>query len=375
MYYLTLVFIFFSMLLCVLCSALLAQQYGEIPNYDRYYAYDIPGKSGDQYVSDQRFEQQTFPPNQYDRNPLYFDRTKHLVDSPDLPIRPEPVASANYVQETPKPFLHKEDIFPLSNPVPAPKISRTETAVGFKGVFKREFEGYKLGMKRFYKWDKALNYTVALGGAAVLANTSIDQNFRNWYQDDVRSNSTDDFASGMKVFGEGKYLVPSVVILSIGFAYQFENNPYQAHFNTIQQWSSRSTRAYLVGTPTLLIAQLALGAGRPNDPDHGSRWIPFNDDHGVSGHAFIGAVPFITAAQMTDKRLLKTLLYAGSVLPAWSRVNDDAHYLSQVILGWYLAYISCRSISETINPSMPKGLQLFPVCDSQMTGIGFIYRR
>jgi len=65
----------------------------------------------------------------------------------------------------------------------------------------------------------------------------------------------------------------------------------------------------------------------------------------VSGHAFVGAVPFLTLAKMAEnQKPLQVLAYALSVLTAWSRVNDNAHYTSQAILGWYMAYESVDAV-------------------------------
>jgi membrane-associated phospholipid phosphatase len=106
-----------------------------------------------------------------------------------------------------------------------------------------------------------------------------------------------------------------------------------------------------------------------------SYWQPFRHANAVSGHAFMGAVPFITAAQMTDRPCVKGLLYALSGFTAWSRVNDDAHYLSQVLLGWYVAYLSVRAVSTTEAKSLlPRGLTIFPVSESGSAGIGLYYQ-
>ncbi len=53
---------------------------------------------------------------------------------------------------------------------------------------------------------------------------------------------------------------------------------------------------------------------------------------------------FIDAAKMTDNCWLKTGLYACSVLPAWSRINDDAHFPSQAFLGWWMAYCAATAV-------------------------------
>ncbi len=61
-----------------------------------------------------------------------------------------------------------------------------------------------------------------------------------------------------------------------------------------------ASRAYLVGAPAMLLMQNVTGGSRPEEMDHGSKWDPFHDDNGVSGHAFMGAVPFLTLANMYD---------------------------------------------------------------------------
>ena len=111
------------------------------------------------------------------------------------------------------------------------------------------------------------------------------------------------------------------------------------------EWGSRSLRAMAVGAPVVGILQIGLGSARPTVGD--SNWRPFRSVHGVSGHAFVGAVPFLTAGEMTDNLWLKSAFIASSLGSGWSRINDDAHYLSQVALGWWLAYLAVRSVDDT----------------------------
>ncbi|MGL6196450.1 MAG: phosphatase PAP2 family protein [Thermoguttaceae bacterium] len=241
---------------------------------------------------------------------------------------------------------------------------------------KAELNKYKTGTIRFYQWDTALNFSLALGCGAVLANTSIDDNFNDWYQDDIRNSGTDNTAKFFKTFGEGKYMIPSVIALGFAYRYmQIDYNMSGKHVSSIGEWGSRSGRAYWVGFPALLLGQIVLGASRPGENPWGSQWRPFKDNNAISGHAFIGAVPFITAAQMTNKIWLKSILYLGSTMTAWSRVNDEAHYLSQVILGWYLAYLSVRAITLTEDPKYGRGLTVFPITETNMLGIGVLYTR
>lgn len=113
----------------------------------------------------------------------------------------------------------------------------------------------------------------------------------------------------------------------------------------VGEWGERSLRATAVGFPPLILTQKMTGAGRPEEG--GSSWDFWSDTNGVSGHSFIGAIPFMTAAQQTDDPWKKTLLYAASTLVPISRITDGDHYPSQAFLGWWLAFSSVMSVDAT----------------------------
>ena len=50
---------------------------------------------------------------------------------------------------------------------------------------------------------------------------------------------------------------------------------------------------------------------------------------------------------MVESPLLKGTLYVCSTFVGFSRMTDNAHYPSQVFLGWYLAWASARAVSAT----------------------------
>ena len=205
--------------------------------------------------------------------------------------------------------------------------------------------------------------------AAPFANTQLDQQFRDWYQSEVRSSGTDRNAYICKQFGEGEYMIPAAIVAGV-VGNLWDDEPVAG---VVGDWGGRVTRAYLVGGPPMLFFQYALGGYRPSD-NLTSYWKPFSDtrDVSVSGHAFVGSVPFITAAQMTDNPLLKGCFYFISVLPGWSRINDDAHYLSQVGLGWYMGYLACEAVDETNHQN--ERFRIAPLATPDMVGIGLTYR-
>lgn len=220
--------------------------------------------------------------------------------------------------------------------------------------------------RNYYDCDTMakLAYSLALG--SVLANTSLDQDFRDWYQDDVRSTETDNFADFWKTFGEGHLFIPSFACLALAGKF-VEDLPI---LGTAGEFGARTTRAYLVGAPPMLLMQFVLGASRPEETNHDSYWDPFQDTNSVSGHAFVGAVPFIAAADMTDSFLLKSGLYACSTLTGFSRINDDCHYLSQVILGWWMAYLACEAVDDTQRNR--HGISFMPIASTDAVGFAAV---
>jgi hypothetical protein len=197
----------------------------------------------------------------------------------------------------------------------------------------------KTDFGNFY-WDRSnlIKLGIGVAGAAVFANTGMDRYIRNKYQDDLRSPGTDDATKPFNISANGITLVLAPAYLGAYGAGKLLNNA------TLVEWAENSFRATLVGAPALLVLAAVTGGDRPTEG--GSNWGAFNNFHGVSGHAYFTAVPFITAAKMSEKNYQKVIFYGLSTLTGISRVNDDKHYFSHVALGWYLAYLSCAVVEK-----------------------------
>ena len=219
------------------------------------------------------------------------------------------------------------------------------------GIWERTRNGYsdqlrrlKEDYKTFYLGPNLLYVGIAVAVAAPIANTRADHAIRNWYQNQAgqgRSAGADNTADVFKQFGEYKYAIPLYFLMS----FSEHVCPDMPMMSPISDFGNRSLRALAVGAPAVGILQIGLGSGRPFTED--SNWSPLRHSNGVSGHAFVGAVPFLTAASMTESRALQALLIAGSLAPAWSRIHTDDHYFSQVLLGWSIAYLSVQTVNQT----------------------------
>ena len=205
---------------------------------------------------------------------------------------------------------------------------------------------------------------LAVGG--ILANTSFDADIHEWYQDSVRTGGTDDIAGAVKEFGNGRYTLSAYAVTWVLGRFGDYSRPCEV----AGEWGSRAIRTTFVGAPVLLAGQRVLGGGRPIDGDE-STWRPFNDENGVSGHSFMGAVPFITAAKMTKNPFVKYPFYIASTLCGASRVNNEDHYFSQSLLGWWVAYLAASAVDETQDGS--RFFNASPVLINGTTGVAFTY--
>jgi len=195
--------------------------------------------------------------------------------------------------------------------------------------------------RNFYSKDNIFRLAAVIGVAGVFANTSLDGNFQDYYQENIRAKSTDDFSKLIRDSGNGKITLP--IYIAVTFGSEFAKETYFG--SIINKWGKRTLRSYLVGVPVLLTFQRVLGSSRPYR--FGSYWHLYNDDNALSGHCFIGAVPFLSAAKMTENIYLKSCFYLASTLTGLTRINDNKHFISQIVLGWWIAYISSDAIDKT----------------------------
>jgi len=220
----------------------------------------------------------------------------------------------------------------------------------------------------YYSLDTLGEFIVILAPAAAFANSDWDADVGDWYQQHVRSNATNRAANVIRPLGNGYYTIP--VYVSAKFLGEYFD--YQPGMPLLGEFGDRVTRELLVGGPPFLALQYLTGGGRPSAYADESYWRPFRGSHGASGHAFMGALPFLTLAGMTDDPLAKCFLYACSPWTGVTRINDNVHYLSQVWLGWWMAYLACDAVDKTEKAKGP--LLITPLCTPEMTGIGFVYQ-
>jgi hypothetical protein len=218
----------------------------------------------------------------------------------------------------------------------------------------------------FYGCRSLAGIGIATGVAAIMANTTFDASVQASWQRNVSPTGFGDFLSGCRDIGNGFYAVP---IFGAAATLCFAGAEHPALY-AVGEWGARSLRAVAVGAPFMLLMQEATGASRPGESPSGSRWKPFNDNNGVSGHAFMGAIPFLAAAEMVERPLLKGALYVCSTFTAFSRMTDDQHYPSQAFLGWYLALAASQAVDTTEARIADMEFRVVPLTMAGLNGLG-----
>lgn len=224
--------------------------------------------------------------------------------------------------------------------------------------------------QHYYSKESLVWLSGGFGVGAIIANTSLDGGIQNHLQSSVLGASSDEWLEtfhAQKELGNGRYTLP-LFAAAWGAGLLFEKVPL---INATGEWGERSIRAIIVGTPPMLAMQSITGASRPGETSSNAKWKPFQDNNGVSGHSFMGAIPFLAAAKVTDRPLLKVLYYAGSTLAPLSRLNDNRHYPSQAFLGWYMAWVATNAVDAT--QQADRNWRMFPISWGGNTGIGIEY--
>ena len=79
------------------------------------------------------------------------------------------------------------------------------------------------------------------------------------------------------------------------------------------------------------------------------------DDNAASGHTFMASIPWIVAARRAGGAPARLAAYVASVPTGWSRLNDRKHYLSQVMLGYVIAWNAVDSVISDDRHDSGKG--------------------
>lgn len=294
-------------------------------------------------------------------------RFREFFESTQLPrlTQVEPIES---ISTTPSPL--ESDLVDLRQfeSQMDPSLSASEEKYRRSQTF---YERLLVDQRNFYSGESMSMLAGGLMVGAAVANSTLDEGIHKHFQSSVRRASSDDWFNSLhasKELGDGFYTLP-IFVTAWGTGAMFPESPYAMAGS---RWGEKSIRGFLLGAPSVIVLQRITGGSRPDEIPQGSEWRAFRDNNGISGHAFMGSLPFITAAKMTKNPAGKAIFYAGSTIAPLSRVNDSAHYSSQVALGWWLAFLAASAVDATDDPKSK--WRFLPYMTSDGSGLALEYR-
>jgi len=204
------------------------------------------------------------------------------------------------------------------------------------------FRGTGKQWRRNYHRRAFLRLGVASVLAGVLAYSGADEAIESYHAGSLRSAGTDRAARWLKIFGERFWFANWLLVAAIDTWWQ--SGPFS-------RWGRANFEAMVVGLPLLWTMQRGLGANRPSSDDGSPRWRPLAAANSASGHTFLAAVPWLTLAARSGRWPVAAGSGLASLATGWSRLNDRKHYLSQIILGWTIAFNAVAAVNA--DPAQP----------------------
>lgn len=168
-------------------------------------------------------------------------------------------------------------------------------------------------------WEVAT--VVGAVGVASLA----DRGLNVWIQDQ-RSSSSDDLAAAFRTGGQPAF------VFGVGGGITLAG-VISGHDN-LRRSGERVLASTIVAGVTTGAIKISVGRLRPDVTDDPYIFKPFSgNDAFPSGHATLA---FALATSLSDeihKTWVSAVLYTGAAGTAWSRLNDQKHWFSDVLMG------------------------------------------
>jgi membrane-associated phospholipid phosphatase len=94
-----------------------------------------------------------------------------------------------------------------------------------------------------------------------------------------------------------------------------------------------------------------IGRSRPPVAGDPVQFRPFSGSNSFpSGHTAVAFAIATSIADETDDSWSDVALYGAATLTAMSRINDDRHWTSDVLIGGLIGHLSARWVSKQMGP-------------------------
>lgn len=239
-----------------------------------------------------------------------------------------------------------------------------------KNPWKDFFSGAKSVFTAPLRWEKSDWTKASLTIGVTMGLYAYDQDVQDWTQE-KRNNDTDKIASFAKPFGDGRYILPAMGAFYL-YGYLFEDE--------------RARRTVFLGLESFLVSGIFIQAiklsghrHRPGSGDSHDTWegpgffasdLSFPSGH--SSSAF--SIATILANEYDETAFIPPLAYGMAALTALSRVNDNAHWASDVFLGSAIGYFTAKAVTSLYDGGENGNLVILPMTDGKYAVLFAAYR-
>ena len=218
------------------------------------------------------------------------------------------------------------------------------------------------------RWDDRDWYAAALVLSVTAGLYAYDQDLKEWVQRQ-RNRATDDLANIFTPFGDGLYTLPAAGLVYL--------------YGAVQE-SEKAKRIGLLGAESIVLAGAFTGAikmaghrHRPDTGDQYNRWdgpgfstdsLSFPSLHATTAFALATVV-----AEESGSPYVSSAAYGIASLVALSRLNDNEHWSSDLVLGSAIGYFTARAVLR-YHQIKNSPLALLPDVNGDRYGVLMVYR-
>ncbi|MGV7222143.1 MAG: phosphatase PAP2 family protein [Nitrospinales bacterium] len=197
----------------------------------------------------------------------------------------------------------------------------------------------------------------------------VDEDIRDEIQEN-RSTFSDDLAKVGEAFGNGGYAVPSLGALYLAGHLMKNEKAKRA--------ALLSFESFVISGAFTLVLKHSTGRARPTKRNESDNWEGPNFDGGVSfssGHtATAFSIATIIANEYDNHAIVPPLAYGLATLTAWSRMNDNKHWASDVAFGAAMGYFTSKALLKYHEGPGPSRLAIMPMIGKDVKGVTAYYQ-
>jgi membrane-associated phospholipid phosphatase len=214
-----------------------------------------------------------------------------------------------------------------------------------------------------------LKFSLIVGATVALAQEEDD--LQSWMR--TKRNDDTNFAADLaEPLGNGRYVFPALGAL---YCYgRFSGN-------------DRASRTALLGVESVIVSWAITGTikylshkHRPiettaddipwDGPSFSSAHVSFPSGHSTCAFA----IATVVASEYGDHAFVRPLSYGAAALTAYSRVHDNAHWPSDIIIGSAIGHFTARAIIGLHGGTADTGFSLVPTVDQRGPNLSLSYR-